>query len=297
MPETTGRVAGVRLTHPERPIHAGQGATKRDLALYYESVGERMLPHIADRPLTLLRCTQGREKPCFYQKKLVNMPAAVHGVEVPDKGGSAVYVTIDSLAGLLALVQMDVLEIHPWGAKNRDLAHPDRLVFDLDPDPQLPWRRLCEVARLVRGHLEHLGLQGFLRTTGGKGVHVVVPIAPTLDWQEAKTFCRLVAQAVVRSAPDQCTAKMAKDQRNGKVFIDYLRNAQGATAVATWSTRARQGTPIAVPLAWDELEDLGRADRFVLRDIGGRLSQPDPWPDLARVKQRVTAAMRARLRT
>jgi bifunctional non-homologous end joining protein LigD len=287
------RIEGVRLTHPDKLLYPEAGVTKLSLAQYYARVADRILPHVADRPLSLLRCPQGPTGgPCFYQKhRTETMPSEVRGVMITQSDGPMEYITIHDQDGLLALVQIGALELHPWGSRNRRLGKPDRLVFDLDPDPTLAWPRMVEAALLVQAHLQRFDLQSFLRTTGGKGLHVVLPITPTLTWDVAKDFCRLVAEAVVASAPDHYTATMAKTKREGKVFVDWLRNGEGATAVASWSTRARPGAPVAVPVEWDELPALGTGARFNLGNIEERLVRADPWPDLGKVKQLISKAI------
>ncbi len=284
---------GVRLTHPDKVLYPEAGVTKLSLAQYYARVAERILPFVADRPLSLVRCPNGpADGQCFYQKhRTATMPEQVHGVVVPGGDEAHPFITIHDKAGLIALVQMGALELHPWGSRNRSLAKPDLLVFDLDPDPSLAWPRLVEAALLVKAHLQHLGLQSFLRTTGGKGLHVVVPIEPRLEWERAKLFCRLLAEAVVRSAPERYTSTMAKTKRGNKIFVDWLRNGEGATAIASWSTRARPGAPIAVPLAWDELAALDSGAHYHLGNIEERLMLADPWPDFRALRQRLSAEM------
>jgi bifunctional non-homologous end joining protein LigD len=281
----------VRLTNPTRQLW--EGVTKQDLAAYLARAGDRMLPHLARRPLTLVRCPSGAHADCFFQRHHNDtMPAGVEPVRVP--GREETYLYVDSLEGLLGLAQVGVLEIHPWGETIDAPGRPDRLVFDLDPDPTLGWSALVEGAEMLRERLADAGLASFVRLTGGKGLHVVVPILPEAGWDVVKPFCRAVADALVRERPDRYTAQALKKKRAGKVFVDWLRNAPMATAVGTWSPRARAGAPVCVPVAWEELAGAGRGDRFHLGDVAERLVAPDPWADLRNVRQSLTKKARAR---
>jgi bifunctional non-homologous end joining protein LigD len=207
------------------------------------------------------------------------------------------HLAVDDAAGLIALVQMGVLEIHTWGSQTKRLDRPDRLIFDLDPDPSVQWPQVVQAAREVRLVLEDLGLTAFLKTTGGKGLHLVVPIQPRIDWDEAKAFCKSLADFVVRAAPERYVATMSKAARKGKVFIDYLRNGRGATAVAAYSTRAKPGATVSVPIAWEELSSRLRSDHFTVSNVPERLAKlkRDPWADMAAIRQTITKAMLKRL--
>ncbi|HZS81506.1 MAG TPA: non-homologous end-joining DNA ligase [Stellaceae bacterium] len=286
-------VAEVRLTHPDKLLYPEQGISKRRLAEYYESVGAWILPHIAGRPLSLVRCPAGQEKACFYQKHLgPAAPPAIRHVSIREREGPAAYSLVEDLPGLVALVQIGVLEIHPWGARAADVEHPDRLIFDLDPDPALPWSRVVEAAFAVRDDLAALGFQSFPKTTGGKGLHVVAPIAPKHGWEEVKLFARAFAAAMVDEAPRRYTINPLKKERVGRIFIDYLRNERGATAIAPYSTRARPEAPIAAPLAWSELS-AGTKPALTLATIGARLARgADPWADMNEIEQQITPAAR-----
>jgi bifunctional non-homologous end joining protein LigD len=289
-------VAGVTLSNPQRVVYPEQDLTKLDLARYYEMVADWVLPHVADRPLTLVRCPQGQGHHCFYQKHLTEaMPDALRGVNIAEKGSPDIYVMVADLPGLVSLVQMGVLEIHPWGARADDVERPDRLVFDLDPGEGVTWSAVIEGAELVRDRLAELGLQSFVRTTGGKGLHVVVPITRHRGWEEVKSFCHALADSFVSAQPDRYIATMSKAKRRGKVFVDYLRNQRGATAVASYSTRARAGAPVATPLAWDELSPNVTADQFTVKTIPARLAKlkKDPWHDFFKLRQSLTAKVLA----
>jgi bifunctional non-homologous end joining protein LigD len=261
-------------------------------------VAERALPHLANRPLSLLRCPEGHTGQCFFQKhESAGMPAAIRTVEIVEKNQPFKTLWIKDLAGLVGLVQMGVLEIHPWGSTVTRVEQPDRLTFDLDPDVGLPWQHVVDGALAVRKLLEELGLASFLKTTGGKGMHVVVPVTPKLPWDEAKEFTRLVTERLVATAPDRYTATLAKKARHGKIFIDYLRNGRGATAVGAYSTRARAGATVSTPIAWSELERGTRSDAFTIRNLPERLAKlrADPWQDFLKTKQSITATMRKKI--
>ncbi len=285
-------VAGVRLTHPDRVLFDRQGVTKRELAEYYVAIADHVLPHMARRPLTLVRCPKGASGHCFYQRHArETLTDDVLRVQLSeDSGEEAPYIAIDSLAGLIALVQAGALEIHTWGATLADVERPDRVVFDLDPDADLPWARVVEGAFAVRDRLAELGLVSFLKTTGGKGLHVEVPIRRHFGWDEVKAFAHAVARDLVRTDPDRYTATLSKAKRRGKIFIDYLRNGRSATFVAAFSSRARPGATVAAPLAWDELDERTRPDAWNVRNLPDRLAslRQDPWADFYAVKQGLT---------
>jgi len=293
-------VAGVALTHPDRVLYRDQRLTKLELARFYERIAPRILPHVESRPLAVVRCPRGEGGGCFFQKHAHDaFPEGVRSVEVEESSGKSRYLMIDSVAGLVALVQMGALEIHPWGSRAGMLDRPDRMFFDLDPGPRVPWRRVVEAARRLREILEGLELASFVKTTGGKGLHVVVPLAPKNGWDEVKAFSRAVALHLVEEEPSGYVATASKAQRDGRIFVDYLRNARGATAVAPYSTRARKGAPVSTPIAWDELDADLRSDAFTVANLEGRLARRrrDPWADFARRPQTLGHAMRALARS
>lgn len=234
-------VAGVRITNPDRVLFDELGLTKAALARYYESVAEWLLAELRERPLSLVRCPQGPGEGCFYQKNIDERFSGAIGRVHVDLGGGGVHAAANSIEAVVSLVQMGVIELHVWGATTRDLAKPDRMVFDLDPDAAVPWREVMAAAHLTRRRLEELGLEAFLKTSGGKGLHVVVPLARRHEWDEVKEFSRAVAESIEREQPDLFTVRMAKKNRVRRIFIDYLRNAEGATTVAAYSVRARRG--------------------------------------------------------
>lgn len=286
------------LTHPERVVYPDIGLTKAELAAYFDAIAEHALPHLAGRPLALLRCPGGVEGGCFYQKHLDEAtPPAIRSISITEKATPASYPWIADAAGLVALVQRGVLEIHPWGARVDDVEKPDRVVFDIDPGEGLPWSRVVAVARLVRARLEQLGLEAWLKTTGGKGVHLVVPIRRGPGWPAVKAFARAIADDLARQHPAEITAVLSKARRKGRVFIDYLRNGRGATAIGAYSTRARPGAPVATPISWDELARLGGGDRFNVRNLPRRLAtlKRDPWAALADARQALSRRMLAAL--
>ena len=287
-----------RLTNPDKVLYPDIGLTKGALAQYYEQVAEWMLPHVLGRPLTLVRCPEGYQK-CFYQKHVnETVPAAIGRIEIEEDEGLDTYMLAESPGALLGLVQMGVLEVHTWGATKDRLERPDRLTFDLDPDPSVAWAQVIEAAHLTKTLLEELGLVSFLKTTGGKGLHVVTPIQPTVGWEEAKAFAKAVADHLVTTIPQRFTSNMAKRVRKGKIFIDYLRNGRGATAIAAYSTRAKPGAPVSVPIEWDELSEERRSDYFTVMNVPNRLKrlQRDPWEAYGRSARRVTAEMVQRLK-
>lgn len=286
--------ATFRLTNPERVLYREQGITKRDLAEYYAAIADWMLPHVADRPLTLVRCPEGYDKQCFFQKHAKDsLPEGVRPIPIADKDGTAQYTAIDDAKGLIGLVQMGVLEIHTWGAHADDPEKPDLLVFDLDPDPTVSWVDVVGTAELLRQRFLEIDLETFVKTTGGKGLHVCLPIARRLDWDRTKEFCRRFSERIVSEDPSRFIATMSKARRKGKIFIDFFRNSRGATFIAPYSTRARQGAPVAVPLAWDELSTKLAGDHFNVRNLPKRLARlrREPWAELPKLRQTLAAAI------
>jgi bifunctional non-homologous end joining protein LigD len=291
-------LAGITLSHPDKLLFPADKLTKRDLAQYYEKLGEWMVPHLRDRPLSLVRCPDGWQGQCFYQKhadKSVN--AAVNRIAVPEGNGTATYMTVNSTTALVALLQWGVIEFHPWGSHGPRLDRPDRLIFDFDPDDGIGWSNLVSAVQVMRTLLDEMGLTGFLKTTGGKGLHIVVPIRPTIGWDVAKSFTKAVADLLVATFPDRFTATLSKAQRKGKIFIDYLRNGPGSTAVAPYSVRAREHAPVATPIAWEELKQDVRFAYFNVGNVPTRLARlkNDPWASFFDVRQALTKAMTKRV--
>ncbi len=246
-----------RLTHPDKVLDPASRTTKQQLSDYLVAVAPVMLPHITARPVSIVRCPNGTGKPCFFQKHAaVGLPASLGSVAVPDHdnpGHSEPYITVGSSEALAALAQLGVLELHPWGSKAEALEQPDQLILDLDPDAAIPWATLVESALTIRAFLKDLQLEAWVKTTGGKGLHIVVPLEPSVEWPEFRRFARGIAAAIESSAPKLYLIKMTKAARKGRIFLDWMRNERGSTAVAPWSPRARAGMRVAVPLGWDEL--------------------------------------------
>ncbi len=287
------QVAGLSITHPDKILDDASHLTKLQLVEYYDAVADHLLPHIAGRPLSIVRCPEGSGKPCFFQKQIgKGMPAGVDSVPVTvKKGGNPQreeYVTVSTREGLVGLGQMGVMELHPWGSSNKTLEQPDRLIIDLDPDPELLWKRVVESAIEVRDLLKHLGLETFVKSTGGKGIHVVAPIQPEREWSEIKEFAHHFVLMMEGANSRLYLTKMTKSARTGRIFLDYLRNERGATAVAPWSPRARPGVRVAMPLTWAELE---RTDpkQFAVANFNewkARLKR-DPWLKMNEVRQKI----------
>jgi bifunctional non-homologous end joining protein LigD len=291
-------VAGVRVTHPARVLFEELGLTKEALARYYEEVAEWLLPDLRHRPLSLVRCPQGPGEGCFYQKHIdAAWSPEIERVKIREAEGEGVYAVANTAAAVVGLVQKGVIELHTWGATTADLDAPDRMVLDLDPDPAVPWREVMAAARLVRGRLDSLGLEAFVKTSGGKGLHVMVPLAPRHAWDEVKGFSRALAESISAEDPERFTARMAKRERGGRIFIDYLRNAPGATTVAAYSVRARAGAPVSTPLHWDEVGGRMKPASFHVGNIVRRLQglRSDPWRTFRRSPQTLTAAMKREL--
>ncbi len=286
-------VAGVPLTHPDRMLYPARKTTKRDLALFYESIAEWILPHLKDRPTTLVRCPEGVDKECFYQKHTGYWaPEGVRRLKIQEKTKVGEYLVVDSLPALVGLVQIGILEIHTWNSVVQRLERPDRVVFDLDPGPGVEWKRVIEAARLIRERLRALKLESFVKNTGGKGLHVVVPLSPGASWDEGSAFARAVAEGIAREDPRGYIARMAKDERKGRIFIDYLRNVRGATSVAAYSTRAKPQAPVSVPLDWDELSPRVGPDHYTIANLPRRLAglKADPWAGYWTARQKLPAA-------
>ncbi len=294
----TVEIAGVRLTSPDKVLYEEAGFTKRDLAAYYEAVAPWILPHVVGRPLTLLRCPAGRGA-CFFQRHPGRMlPKAVRQVAIAEKGDpDAIGLVIEDLGGLIALIQVGTLEIHPWSARADDPDHPDRIIFDLDPDPRIGFPAVVAAAQELHARLVEIGLAGFPKTTGGKGLHVTVPVRRRHGWAEVKAFARALAERMTDDAPDRYTTNPLKEARTGRIFIDYLRNDRGNTAVAAYSARARAGAPVATPLAWSEVTPALDPTAFTITTVLGRVAelQVDPWAEMAGMRQSISATMRRRV--
>jgi bifunctional non-homologous end joining protein LigD len=290
--------AGVTLTNPDRVYYPDIGLTKLGVAQYYEAVAKFMLPYVARRPISLVRCPEGIDGEHFFQRHAMKgMSKAIKQVPIPGGESKKPYLYIDDEEGLFALVQIGVLEIHDWGVALPKVSQPDHIVFDLDPDEDLDFAILKSAAVEVRDFLAELGFKTFLKATGGKGLHVVAPLTPKLGWDEVKGFAKAVADALSTARPDRYTANMAKKVRTGRIFVDYLRNQRGGTAICNYSTRARKGATVAVPLRWDELKGLKSAAPFTVKTLPARLKalKRDPWEGFFSTRQSITAKARKAL--
>ncbi len=296
-PRPSPIVAGISITHADKAYFPEVKVTKLALAQYYDDIAPALLPYIAGRPLSLLRCPDGWRGACFYQKNVADhMDDAVPRIAVTTSSGPATYMGAKSAKALVSLVQWGVIELHPWGSRAPRLDSCDTLIFDFDPDERVAWAALVEGVQVLRALLEEFKLMGFLKTTGGKGLHVVVPIRPALPWPRAKAFAKAVAAVLARTFPSRFTTTLAKDKRKGRIFIDYLRNGKGATAVGPYSVRARKNAPVATPIAWDELRADVRFDHFNIHNIRDRVRKgPDPWAGYFDTRQAITCAMAKKL--
>jgi len=259
---------GIKISNPDRVIFPGEKLTKGDLAAYYAAIEALMLVDMGGRPISLIRCPQGRGKHCFFQKHdSGSMGEAVKHVPVKESDGEVQdYLYVDDARGILSCVQMGTIEFHGWGSMAKKLEYPDRLVFDLDPDVGLDFDKVKEAAVRLRALLADLGLKTFPMLTGGKGIHVIAPLDASADWPKVKSFAERFARAIAEAEPDMFTANIRKNQRKGRIFLDWLRNQRGATAVMPYSARAREGAPVAAPIAWEELDSFKGGNAFSIRD-------------------------------
>jgi len=277
-----------KLSSPSKILFPGERITKQAVWDYYLAVADHLLPEISGRPLSIIRCPAGIERPCFFQKHMTAGLERVATVKLKeDSGVAADYLVVNDLAGLMELVQFNALEFHPWGSHADDPERADRVVFDLDPGPDVPFTEVKRAAMDIRKLLAQLELESFLRVSGGKGLHVVVPLSPGCDWDLTKRFAHGFADALARSEPDRFLATATKSRRNRRIFVDYLRNGRGATAVASYSMRGRPEAPVAMPLAWGELGKLRKANAFTINDVPAKLKRrrKDPWEGIDMLKQ------------
>ncbi|MGN6525290.1 MAG: DNA ligase D [Burkholderiaceae bacterium] len=293
--DATAQVAGVRITHPDRVIDAASGHTKLDLARYYESVADWILPHLKARPVSLVRAPDGVGGELFFQKHAD--PRTLPGVKQLEGlwEGHGALLEIADLKGLLAATQMNVIELHTWNSVKRTIAKPDRVIFDLDPGEGVDFAAVREGAQLVRALLDELGLKCWIKTSGGKGLHVVVPLAPRLDYDAVKGFSQRVVQHLAQTIPQRFVAKSGAPNRVGRIFVDWLRNGFNATTAAAFSARARPGLGVSMPIAWDELPDIKSGAHWTISNARDRLSfqKADPWADYAGCKQTLAKAIKA----
>jgi bifunctional non-homologous end joining protein LigD len=292
--DAEGDVLGIRISHADRLLFSDPDITKIDLARYYGVVASRMLPFAARHPASILRCPQGPDHQCFYQKHAGDgFPDEIHQVPIEESDGDvANYLYVDDVEGLVAAVQMGTIEFHIWGSTIDRLDAADRLVFDLDPDPSVTFETVKTAAVALRETLEDIGLKSVAMVSGGKGIHVIVPLSRKAAWEDAKAFAKALSVRIADQDPDHYIATMSKAKRKGRIFIDWLRNERGATAVAPYSIRARKGGPVATPVTWEELTGLDAANSFHIPDILGRIEDGnDPWAEASDWKQSITKAM------
>jgi bifunctional non-homologous end joining protein LigD len=290
LPNGKIEVLGVLISHPDRLIFKDPPVTKGELAEFYAAASPWMLKDIAGHPVSLLRCPEGTSGDCFYQRS----PGTGLGPDVKPfrwkhKGKSYEYLYIENEKGLIEFVQMGGIELHPWGAPVNRIDYPDRLIFDLDPDEQVPFEAVKLAARDLRRRLKAKGLESFLKCTGGKGLHVTVPLAEKDNWQKVKSFAAAVAEEMVQDVPKAYVSTMSKAKRRGKIFVDYFRNDYTATAIADFAVRARRGAPVAAPLEWKELGELRCANQFTIRDVLKRLKKFLPEPGRYDKRQKLPA--------
>jgi bifunctional non-homologous end joining protein LigD len=285
-------VGGISISHPQRVIYPGTHITKQELAEFYLAVSDKIMPHIVNRPLSMVRCPEGASEPCFFQRHVgLGKSPYLHEVSVGIKGGTRDYLMIRDVEGLISLVQWGVIELHPWQCAANNLEKPDRMIFDLDPDPSVSVKQLIDGAQEVRQRMQALGLDTFVKTTGGKGLHVVVPMTPLYSFPAIKSFARAIAESMASDSPTKYIANMSKAKRTGKIFVDYLRNEVTATAIAPYSARAREGATVSTPLAWKELTGNLKLPSFTIDTVPQRLKKPrkDPWQDFSKTKQKIAA--------
>jgi bifunctional non-homologous end joining protein LigD len=278
-----------RLTHPDRLVYRQERITKRQVADYYRAIEPWILPHIKDRPLGLVRCMNSSTQTCFFSRHFSQYPPDPV-IPVPHKEKEP-YVAVDSLEGILALIQNGALEIHTWNCHRQDMAHPDQIVMDIDPDPKVDFRYVRDAALELKEIFAQLKLKCFLKATGGKGLHVQLPLQPRHGWDAIKEFCKEIAQTMAQRNPNRYTSNMSKKVRKGKIFIDYLRNGDGAMAIAPYSLRAKKISSVAMPLAWEELENLKSANAFSMPEALEALETrtKDPWEGYLSLRQSLFA--------
>jgi bifunctional non-homologous end joining protein LigD len=285
---------GFELTNLDKVLYPEQGITKAQLVAYLAVVAEHMLPQLANRPLTLVRCPEGRHKPCFFQKKIFpGSPKAIKTVEIAEESGETVeYMQVDDMPGLVGLAQLGTLEIHTWGCHSDKVERPDLMVFDLDPDPGVEWDRVALAAFEVRKRLGALGLESFVKTTGGKGLHVCAPIKRTINWDDFKAWTKLFADKLAADDPKSFTSNISKAARKNKIFVDYLRNGRNATFITPYSPRARENATVATPITWEELAHGVDPASFTTQSVPLRLAKlkRDPWAGIDDVDQAISAA-------
>lgn len=278
------------VSSPDKILFKKEKITKKEIADFYEAIASKMLPYLANRPLSIVRCPAGSEGTCFFQKHINgSMPSDFHSFPVKEEKGSGIYFSINSSEGLRELVQLNAFEIHAWNSHQDDYMRPDQIVMDLDPGPGVSWKEVVDGAFEIKEMLEDLGLQSFVKLTGGKGLHIHVPIAPLYSWEQIKSFTQSLAFELERTNPKKYVSNMSKKLRHKKIFIDYLRNGYGATAVVPYSLRAKPLSAVALPVNWRELRSIKGPQEFTiykaLKKIKSR--KKDPWEGMLKLKQKI----------
>lgn len=289
--KSRGAFKNFHLSHPDKLLYPDENITKLDLANYYNKIAKWILPYILQRPLTLLRCPNGQKKKCFYQRHLTTETENLYAIILPDKTDKPEpYIYIKDKSGLMVLIQLGVLEIHPWASQIDKIEKPDFITFDLDPGLDTEWKRVIEAAFIVHDHLQKLNLKSFVKTTGSKGLHVVVPIKRLYSWDKVKVFTQSFVKYLAMQNSQLFVANMSKAKRKGKIFVDYLRNQRGASSIAPYSTRIKENAAVATPLAWSELNARIKSDTFTVKNLPQRLAKlkHDPWADFYLLKQKLS---------
>ncbi|HVF39166.1 MAG TPA: non-homologous end-joining DNA ligase [Gemmatimonadaceae bacterium] len=287
-------IAGIAISHRDRVMYPDRGLTKLDVAKYYEAIGDWMLPHVAGRPLTLVHCPNGMSGACTFMKHSKSWgPRVLRRVQINEKKKIGEYLVADSISAIVGIAQMSVLEIHTWNSTTDDIERPNRIVFDLDPGDNVSWPHVIAAARLVRKALAALDLECFVKTTGGRGLHVVAPLIPDADWSECLEFSRGISELVASNDPHAYTTTFAKMGRESKILLDYLRNNRTNTSIAAYSLRARPGAPVSVPVTWNELKSSLDPGAFSIETILRRMKRRrvDPWKNYETTQQRLTSTM------
>lgn len=283
-------VRGIRISNPDRVVYPDLGLTKIDLVRYYDRMAERMLPHVQDRPLTLVHCPEGLQAPCNYMRhRRVWGPNVLKRVTIKEKTKVGEYLAVVNLEGVVALAQMGIIEVHTWNSTIDDVERPNRIVWDLDPGPEVKLRDVIAAAIAVRDLLDRLGLQSWVKTTGGHGIHVVAPLTPQRQWDECLVFAKAVAEALTRTDASRYTTAFAKAGREKKILIDYLRNNRTNTSVAAFSARARPAATVSMPLSWKQLAARLKPEAFTVTTVPKTL-RTDQWRDYWSCKQRISAS-------
>jgi bifunctional non-homologous end joining protein LigD len=283
-------VRGIRISHPGRIIYPALEFSKIDLVRYYERIGDEILPHVVDRPLTLVHCPDGLNAPCNYMRhRKVWGPDVLRRVRIKEKTKVGEYLAVDGIEGVIALAQMGVIEIHTWNSTTKDVERPNRLIWDFDPGPKARWADVVKSAKAIRDMLETLGLRSWLKTTGGHGLHVVAPIVPQRQWDECLEFARAVAAALAATDPALYTIAFAKQGREAKILIDYLRNNRTNTSVCAYSARARENATVSMPIDWSQLSVRLKPERFTVEAVGKK-PLADPWKEYWKTKQKISQA-------